>query len=569
MVAQMLAHLGPNTRIAAYVRIAVIGALAGWLALAPAASIAQNGRLEAAVDRETIRVNESFRYVLRAEGAISGRPDLSALAQDFDVIDDWQSTTIQMVNGRTAQVAEWGVELMPRQPGRFELPAVSLGGVMSNAVEVEILPESAQNGDAGDIFIEVELDRPVAYVQSQVLYTLRLFVGIGTGRATLTAPLVEGGEAIVEKLGSDREYQAVRGDRAYNVRERSYAIFPQTPGELTLGPAVFDAMVITNRGFTRQQRVRSDVLALEVRPAVSPPASHPAAVWLPAADLRIEQRWSDGGEIFEQGVPRTRILTIVAEGLLETQLPELDPDAADGFRQYADQPELERDIAAGGIEARRTERFAVIAQRPGPVTLPGLEVPWWDVDEERWQIARVEPVTVEVLPGEALDPVPDAAASSAPRTIVERDAGFWPWLSGGLAAGWLATLAAFGWFAARSRRRDVPAAAVEGPRPSVRSLMRQLDAACRVDDAQRVRALLLDWARLQFSDAPPASLGALAARIPGPLAAEIATLEAALYGPRPGEWRGRRLAELLRETRSVARNGSGPDDKDPLVPLYR
>jgi len=528
---------------------------------------AQNGTLEASVDRETIRANESFTYVLRVQGQLPGRPDLSALASDFDVLDTWSSTSIQIVNGRTAQVAEYGVELMPRGPGNFEIPPAELGGLLSNAVEVRILPEPTGTGQADDIYIEVELDRPVAYAQSQVIYTLRLFVGIGTGRATLTAPLIEGGEAIVEKLGSDREYQSVRGDRAYNVRERSYAIFPENSGRLTIGPSVFDAMVIPNRGFTRQQRLRSDVLELEVRPAVAPPASYPNAVWLPASDLRIEQSWSDRASEFEQGVPRTRELTIIADGLLETQLPEIELATSTGFRQYGDQPELSRDVTADGIEARRTERFAVIAQQPGPATLPGIELPWFDVDTGSWEVASLDPVTFDVLPGQNAAPAADSEEAPARTTIVEGSPGLWPWLSAFLGMGWLATLAAWWLLGGRTRvRREETLKAPE--KPSSRVLLKQLDAACRVGDAARVQILLLDWGRLQFSERPPASLGALAERLPGPLGEEIAVLEAALYGPKTAEWQGQRLAGLLRETRSVAR-GKGDKDSDPLVPLYR
>jgi hypothetical protein len=193
----------------------------GLLLLLPALAVwAQDTELTAGVDRGTIRENESFRYVLRAEGQLSGRPDLSALTIDFDVLDSFQTASIQIVNGRTEQVTEWVVELIPRGPGAYELPPVMLGDQRSNAVTVEILPADATVDVQGDVFIEVELDREDGYVQAQTVFTLRLFVGIGTGRQTLTAPLIEGGEAIVEKLGSDIEYQTRRGQRDYNVRDR-------------------------------------------------------------------------------------------------------------------------------------------------------------------------------------------------------------------------------------------------------------------------------------------------------------------------------------------------------------
>lgn len=537
------------------------------LLLAAMAAAAQDATLVASVDRDTIRENETFTYILRAEGQISGRPDLSVLSHDFDILDTGSSTRIQIVNGHTTQVAEWTVELMPRQSGDFELPPVQVGGVMSNAVKLEIMPAPQGAQSSQDIFIEVELDREAGYVQAQAVYTLRLFVGIGTGRATLTEPTIQGGDAIVEKLGSDRDYQSVRGDRVYNVRERKYAIFPQAPGTITIGPAVFEAMITPTRGFARQQRLRSDVVELKVKPAVPPPPEYPDAVWLPASDLRIDESWSDRATSFEQGVPRTRVLTVVADGLLETQLPELSLPEAPGLRQYANQPELSRSVTTGGIEARRTERYAVIAQQPGTIDLPPIELPWWNVDEERWEVARVPVQSIDVTPSQQTGPVDEAAPAGRGRPIViERGAGWWPWLSGALALGWAATLAAW-LIGARLGRRPRPARREAKP-PSGRSLLKQIGAACRVDDARRTSELLLAWAALQFPGDPPTSLGGLAERLTGPLAEEIDALEAALYGRKTGEWRGRRLADLIRHTQSVGRQDDS-EEPDPLVPLYR
>jgi hypothetical protein len=99
-------------------------------------------------------------------------------------------------------------------------------------------------------------------------------------------------------------------------------------------------------------------------------------------------------------------------------------------------------------------------------------------------------------------------------------------------------------------------------------LFRQLGAACRVNDPVRCQALLLEWAALQFENDPPGSLGALAARLSGPLAAEIEALEAVLYGPDASEWQGRAMLAALKQTQTVSLSGT-KQGQDPLVPLYR
>jgi len=535
----------------------------------PGAGFAQDQRLLAQVDRSSVRENESFNYTLRAEGRFAGRPDLSALGQDFDVLNTFRSSSFEVVNGRTTQFAEFVVSLMPRGTGTFELPSIELDGVKSNTVSVEVLPASAADSQSEDIFIEVEVDRTNAYVLSQVIYTLRLYtyVGVATGQATLTSPLVEGGEAIIERLGSDARYDTVRGGNRFNVIERSYAIFPQSAGTLTIGPAVFEALMQQNRGLARTIRLRSDVVELAVLPAVPPPPEYPDAVWLPASGLELEESWSDSATAFAQGVPQTRTLTISAGGVLETQLPELALAPSPGLRQYPDQPDLRRETTNAGILATRTERYAVIAQQPGAVELPAVELPWWNVDEERWEVARIDGRSVEVRADQSAAPPAPEATPTTTVERVEQTPGLWPWLSAALAAGWLVTLAAWAWRARGGSPRARPAVRAERPLSS-RQLLKQLIAAARVDDRERTRELLLRWAARQFPDTPPLNLGALAGSLSGPLAAEIEGLEAALYGPQTAEWRGQRLAELLQRTQSIARSGAD-DDEDPLVPLYR
>lgn len=546
--------------------------LAHWLrlllllALATPA-LAQDVELTASVDRESVRLNESFNYVLRAEGSISDRPDLSVITRDFELLDQWQSSTTQIFGGRATQVREWVLALMPRTTGTFELPPVEVGGQLSNAVTVQVEAANPAEQAGGDIFFEVSLDRPEGYVQAQSIYSLKLYVGINTGRATLTQPLIDGGEAIVEKLGADREMRSQIDGRDYIVLERRYAIFPQEAGTLRIGPVVYESTLQSLRGLSRQQRISSDTVELVVKPAVPPPAEFAVANWLPARHLRLQESWSDDRLGFAQGIPQTRTLTVIADGLQETQLPELDIAAAAGMRQYSDQPELSRDVSADGITAIRRERYVVMPQEAGSVEIPAVELPWWNIDTERWEVARIDPRLIEVAPGAGSDEPADTAVATTEPDLAAAADWWWPWLSAALAVGWLATAAAW-LLTARTGRRVRPRRQRTESQPSARGLLRQISAACKAGDAHRTRELVLAWGQRQFSEDPPRSLGSLASRLPEALAQEVSALEATLYGPAGSDWRGDKLETLLQQTRSVARD-TGSDGAEPLVPLYR
>jgi hypothetical protein len=541
------------------------------LASAPPAA-GQEPPIEATVDRTMVRVNESFTYVLRAEGPVRGDPEVAPLAAQFDILNSSSSRRIGIVNTRTSEVNEWQFQLMPKTAGEFTIPPLRIGDRQSNPVNVRVLAPDPAVSAAADIFMELTAVPDVVYAQSQVLFTLRLYVGVSTGRATLTAPETTGVEAIVEKLGEDNQYQTTRGGRDFIVRERRYAVFPQEAGTLTIGPVTFEAMVIPDRGFSRVQRFRSDVLELDVQAAVAPPPELAGAAWLPAQRVTLTEQWSEPGAELPVGIPRTRTIAVEALGLLETQLPDVLLENQPGIRQYADRPELSREITTDGLKSRRSVSYAVIAQTPGDVTLSSVSLPWFNVTTERWEVAELPPLDLRVTPGaDVSDAAPVAQPSALPPVVVTQERTLWPWLSGALALAWLATVAL--WWRSRTGRDRAPSAAAAKSlsAPAVkplRKVLRDLESACAVNDPAAARNALLAFAEARFAANPPRSLGALAALLPDGVGREVLALEAHIYGAESGAWRGDGLKAVLGELDSA---GTVPEPPagEPLLPLYR
>ena len=314
----------------------------------------------------------------------------------------------------------------------------------------------------------------------------------------------------------------------------------------------------------------SEALELEVLDPVPPPQQWAGAAWLPARALGLTERWSAEGEPMTAGIPQTRTLIIEAEGLQESQLPELSVLPADGIRQYPDQPELAREVTQRGLQARRTERYAVIAQAEGRPTLPGLVLPWFDVTEGAWKAATLPPRELEILPSTeqpSVQPVVDQMA--APADAVEgSSSGVWQAVSAGLLVAWLATIGLW-WQSRRTTPEPVSNSdRSTSKRASNRRLLRQLRAACQANDARRAHDLLLEWGALRLPGPEPSSLGAMAQHLPGGFAEAVAELERSLYGPEEGAWNGTALAEQLAQIDSVSASADQRGD-DTLLPLYR
>ncbi len=551
------------------------------LTLVATVSFAEDATVRASVDRSTVHDNESFTYTIRADGPVRGEPEIAPVSRQFDVLQSTSSSQIQIVNGQTSQTVEWQYQLMPKGAGDFTLPSVRVGDRQTNTVALRVVHQQNAAGAPADIFMELEAQPSNVYVQSELVLTLRLFTGVATGRATLTPPQIMGGEAIVEKLGEDSQYQTQRGGRDFVVHERRYAVFPQQAGPLTIGPATFEAMVIPDRGFSRVQRFRSGTVAVDVRPAVPPPASLPDAVWLPARHVELSETWSDDSGQLEVGVPRTRKIVVEADGLLETQLPDLTIAQQSGIREYADQPDLGREATSDGFKSHRTVSFAVIAQVSGDVTLAPVRLPWWNVTTGRWEVAELPERTLHVAANSeppAVTPTvqpqtPSAAKAPRPRSV-------WPLIAVVLGAAWVVTVGL--WWRARNHRSavagmpgrqtpdasDLPPAPIKSEPQAVRRCLRELKNACAQNDPDAARRALLAWGEAQTPAAPPRSLGALAALLPDDLAREVLQLEAHIYGAVQADWDATGLAGVLPvlEASGAARPANA---EEPLLPLYR
>jgi hypothetical protein len=548
-------------------RLAFHAALVAWLL--STAAFAQNVVLRATVDRPAVRENESFTYTIHAEGPVRGEPEIGPLQKQFDVLQSSSSSQIRLINGQTSQSVDWQFQLMPKGTGDFVVPPLHVGDAQTNPVQVRVTAQPT-GGAPADIFMELDADPSPTYVQAQIVFTLRLFKAVNTGRATLTPPEISGGEAIVEKLGEDSQYRSQRGGRDFEVFERRYAVFPQTAGTLTIGPVTFEAMVIPDRGFSRVQRFRSSTLDVEVQPAVAPPASTPNATWLPARAVRLSETWSDESPDLTVGTPRTRKIVVEADGLLETQLPDLPVEQQGAVRQYADQPDLEHEVTPQGLRSRRTVSYAVIAQAPGDVTVAAVRLPWWNVTERRWEVAELPERVLHVVPAadaqpEAPVPGPQATPAAPPEPVARN---WWPLAAAAIGGLWIVTL--FLWWRSRAPLATAPTkvqGSVEKP-SSAKKLLRELQSACAANDADGARRALLAWAEMRYAAAPPRSLGALASSLPSDLAREVLDLEAHIYGAQPGRWDGHALAGAL-ATLEAANAANSDKDDEPLLPLYR
>ena len=510
--------------------------------------------LDARFERNPIRADETVRLIVEADAGVGGaHPEVEPLRRDFEVLGRSTSTQITIDNGRRSTLTQWIFELAPRRSGRFTAGPLRVGAMTSPAIELEVLPAAAANVPGGrDVFIETDVAPDEVYVQSQLVYTCRIYRAVEFFEATLSDFAPEG--AVTHRLGKDATYTRIAGGRRYRVIERRFAVFPQASGRLVLPALRLDARVAeagaapaVSRLFGEGRRVR--LVSQPVDVAVKPRPAGAATPWLPARALTLTEEWPEDPPRLVVGEPVTWTLRLDAAGLAGEQLPPLDLPDLGSVRVYPDQPTIVTRAGADAVHGGRVQRIAMVPGAAGTLEIPELRVEWWDVEADAPRTALIPARTIPVAPAPASTGQPSRPALAAPSAAPEASPRPWPAVSAALAFAWLVTLGVLLRVLGRRRLRDtrppVPAPAEEPPRDTAAARRRVLDA-CRDASPRAARDALLFWAGLAWPESPPRDLIALAARTRGqPLAEAILVLDRALWSARDTGWNGRSLAAGL------------------------
>ena len=343
----------------------------------------------ARVDRPTVDINESFTLEIVVDSSTDLEPDFTVLEENYFVGQVSKLSNTSIINGDIRRSLTWTVMLMPKVTGEQFIPAIVLGNEQSNPLRIVVNEQTNAPPGEADVFITSEVDLEETYVQSQILYRIRIYRAVQTRQPALREPSMSGAETLAELAGDERQYEAVLNGRAYNVIERAIALYPQESGEIEISPARFEARILRDGRITGRKVFESQSHTINVLPIPAPPADFPDATWLPARDVQLSEDWSRPPEEMEAGEPVTRHVTLSALGQIETQLPTLEPPEIDGLNVYADKPELSRTQEAGGLRGVRRDQYAIIGLAGGEIELPALQVPWWDIEAAEWKVASL------------------------------------------------------------------------------------------------------------------------------------------------------------------------------------
>ena len=357
------------------------------------------------------------------------------------------STSIQIVNGRTSMAITYQYRFQALEEGTFEIGAVTVtAGDRTVATEpvsltVSDAPPPPQAGaDAGDpgaaisaedLFIETHVSKTRAFENEPIAVEYRIFTRVPVQSYTITTlPQATGfwSEELEQPTAPQAERVVRDGSEYLTATVRRMMLFPTGPGSRTLDPMSVETQVrVRDRGaFDPFGDIfgRSGLLDRRVPVVVASRAVTIEVDPLPAQARPGSFRGHVGSLGVSASVDRTAVetneaVTLTVEysgtGNLRT-LPEPDIEFPVEFEAFP--PETSERISEGGgsLQGTRTHEYVLIPRVPGELTIPAIEVAYFDPASGGYGTSRSQPLEVTVT-GDAAGGEGTGAVPTAVETI--------------------------------------------------------------------------------------------------------------------------------------------------------
>jgi len=355
----------------------------------------------ASVDRTQLPQGESLQLTLQSDEPLNHQiPNIDSLSHDFDLLSRAESTQISVLNGKRTVNIQWVFVLVPKHAGIITIPAITMGQNQTQPITITVINGNNQQAPIANktVFLTATLTPNNPYVQSEALYTLKLYYNAQVANPQLQEPSAS--LAKVFHVGRDLMYQSSVNGRNYQVIELHFAIVPQNSETIVLAPSQFRGNVLAQntQGYYgptwRPIEVNGPTIILHAKAI---PDSYNHAWWLPASQVTLSEQYQPALNTIPAGEPVTRIITMTATGTTADNLPNISPDTVTGASVYLDKPVTTTRAVGNNIVSTRVERMVIIPTAAGQLTLPSISVPWFNTQTNQVNDANLPTKTWHVL----------------------------------------------------------------------------------------------------------------------------------------------------------------------------
>lgn len=383
-----------------------------FLLLVAAALAAQ---LNLNVGTRQLTVGETVPLELQiVDGAAAGVPEIpvgSGLSLDYQ----GQSQSRVVVNFRSTRITSYSYGLTALAEGTWTVGPVKLQSadesLTAPAVTITVLPRSQDAEEARAVTAALSDADP--WLGQVVVYQFRFRHKGEVLDARWTPPAFEGFVKEQSAETAQRETPLLQDGERYTVQEIDVPLVAAGAGARNIGPAMLAVQVPAPSRRDRRgdpfadspfrsfrdvinETLTADGIPVTVRPL--PEQGRPAdfSGLVGSFTMKVEPSATS----VKLGDSVTVEVVLEGDGSLAGfKLPAPAADA--GWRAYDDAPVVEAAVVDGRYRARAVFRRAIVPERVGPLTVPGLRIPVFDPQSGSYTVVEGAPLSLEVAPGEA------------------------------------------------------------------------------------------------------------------------------------------------------------------------
>ncbi|EIO3938895.1 BatD family protein [Vibrio vulnificus] len=505
--------------------------------------------LIASVNKTKVSKNEVIQLTVRADYSLDANDiDFSALSQDFFTSSPRFVNSSNYINGQSSKLSEWTLSIAPSRAGIVTIPAFSVDGESTAPIPLEVSVDQHEPNVSDIIQYSMQLDTSTLYPQQSTPLKVEIRILADPRRLEnprITPPSIQGVE--IEPKGQTRQFQRVEQGLQITVIEQNYQLTANQPGLFELKGPLLRGSYIYGDSLTGSTKI----LTLDGKPQsqsikVKAIPNNAAQPWLPAQQLSLVQQWyQDGGEnnTVEQGSSITREITLTAKGLNENLLPTLKFDYPASVRVYDEKPAFK---TLDNGTTQMTLKQVLILTETGDLTLPSLQLAWWNTVSDQQETAALEGRQLKVKPGSAqVFTLPAQASETNHRpdsTHQEsnQNATIWFYLTWTFASLWILTLiAALYCYKHRGTSADKPQNTTSN---NALESMQALQKAIADKDAVKIEALVRQWMKTTTVSQP----------VKQAIESELKAMHQATYSLTPSPWQAEHLLTLIKQSRSAS-----------------
>lgn len=534
-------------------------------------------------DHLTLDDTFTLTYIV-TDKVYRSHPDFSVLQKDFKILNTSYGNSIRTMNGVTSVQTFWRLELQPKKTGELSVPAIDFGPGKSNAARVMVSegkppfsPSLDRHGFNSDkpFFIDAKIDPSNPYVQSQLIYTFKLYFRVALNQPRIELPSLK--DITFVQLGDKPVSQTMIAGVPYNIVEKRFAMFANKAGDFEVPPMHLEASVEEPADYDdgpfyfnaeRPIHLATKSFNISVRDV---PDTFQGDTWLPAKDVTLSDSWSHQGRLWEVGVPVTRTLKLRARGLRSDQLPDFNIEKMDDMNVYVERAKRSDVIDGNDVQGILEQKITYIPNVARDFVLPAMKVDWWNTDKDMKGQARLDAMNIAVEKGVATannlpaNNTPKAQITISKPVVPQKSSKsiFYQVLWILIASAIVMTIAL--WiFCNKTQRKTMRKK--QNQRHSVGE--KEFLKACRTNDPLKAQHYLLSWAKKHIPDRHH-TLTTIAERLNDQESvAAIHALEEAIYSGKT-QWSGEELRmAFVKMKKSSLSKTITPSQKDPLPPLY-